>query len=378
MHSAHYKPKNILITGGAGFVLHRRQPRQARLLLQPPLLRTRQLAPDLPLCTRTSLSSRAPSRRVLTGPLSPQGNILSTELVSSILDRYNIDTIMHFAAQSHVDSSFGNSLEFTKNNVLGTHVLLECCRLRRISRFIHASTDEVYGESASNNLTCECSLLAPTNPYAASKAAAEQLVHAYFKSFKLPLLMTRSNNIYGPHQYPEKLIPKFICRLERNLQCCIHGNGSARRCFLYISDAVNAFDLVLHKGVAGHVYNIESKDELTVSDVATRLLSLYGLQARADRYILHTPDRLYNDMRYHIDGKKLQKLGFVQKISIDEGLRLTIQWYKNTNLNLVWQNVDSALHPHPIANDSKDQGNPRHRALPSPPVSAHTTSTINT
>src|SRR5437868_9684265 len=184
-----------------------------------------------------------------------------------LLSTYNIDTIMHFAAQSHVDNSFGNSIDFTKNNVLGTHVLLECAKNHNINRFIHISTDEVYGETAYTDGTVEESILQPTNPYAASKAAAEHLVLSYLRSFKFPVILTRSNNIYGPHQYPEKVIPKFISRLSKGLSCSLHGDGLSKRSFLYVQDVVNAYDTILHKGITGEIYNINSPLEITIKDL---------------------------------------------------------------------------------------------------------------
>jgi UDP-glucose 4,6-dehydratase len=185
---------------------------------------------------------------------------LSTDLVNFIIEEYKIDTIFHFAAQTHVDNSFGNSLTFTKNNVLGTHSLLECWRRyqKQIRRFIHVSTDEVYGENkepetrpsseskekASVEFEEANSMLLPTNPYAASKAAAELMVQSYMHSFKLPAIITRGNNVYGPRQYPEKLIPKFIYRLERKQKLCIHGKGSPRRSYLHVADAAEAYEKV--------------------------------------------------------------------------------------------------------------------------------------
>lgn len=246
-----------------------------------------------------------------------------------------------------IDNSFGNSITFTKNNVLGTHVLLECAKVHGIKRFLHVSTDEVYGETAYKDLTLETAILSPTNPYAASKAAAEHLVESYWKSFKLPLVITRSNNVYGPHQFPEKLIPKFICRLERDMSCCIHGAGSTRRSFLYIDDAVRAYDLVLHKGALGHVYNIEAGEELSVMEVTRQLLKVYGHENDESKWIETVPDRAFNDLRYHIDGQKLKDLGFEAHWTFADGLAATVKWYKSVNINEVWTNADHALSPHP-------------------------------
>jgi len=176
--------------------------------------------------------------------------------VNFLLQQYSIDAILHFAAQTHVDNSFGNSLNFTHSNVFGTHVLLESAKLfkHQVKRFIHVSTDEVYGESSIQKDSPgfdEKSALNPSNPYAATKAAAELLAKSYSQSFELPIIITRGNNVFGPRQYPEKLIPKFIHLLQQGKACTIHGNGQHRRSFVYVSDVAEAFDLILHKGQLG-------------------------------------------------------------------------------------------------------------------------------
>ena len=135
--------------------------------------------------------------------------------------------MIHFAAQSHVDLSFNNSLSFTETNVLGTHTLLECARVNDIKRFIHVSTDEVYGDVAIGNTANESTSLDPTNPYAFSKAAAELVVKSYIKNFNFPVIISRGNNVYGPGQFPEKVIPKFVLRLNKDMPCCLHGNGKS-------------------------------------------------------------------------------------------------------------------------------------------------------
>jgi dTDP-glucose 4,6-dehydratase len=228
-------------------------------------------------------------------------------------------------------------------------VLLECAKAHKIGRFIHVSTDEVYGETAYNDLTLEAAVLAPTNPYAASKAAAEHMVESYWKSFKLPLVITRCNNVFGPHQFPEKVIPKFISRLERGMPCCIHGAGTNRRSFLYVADAVRAYDLVLHKAALGHIYNIEAGEELSVMQVARALLKAYGLDKEEDKWLETVPDRAFNDLRYHIDGKKLKELGFEAQWTFEAGLAETIKWYKSININEVWVDAEHALSAHPKA-----------------------------
>ena len=178
-----------------------------------------------------------------------KGDLRSVDLLNHIFACEKIDVVLHFAAQSHVDNSFGNSFEFTKNNIEGTHVLLESVRLAgTVSRFVHVSTDEVYGESsfetdASN--TEHASLLAPTNPYSATKAGAEMLVMAYGRSYGLPYIITRGNNVYGPNQYPEKAIPKFAILAMKGKQIAMHGDGMATRSYMHVDEAASAFDVIV-------------------------------------------------------------------------------------------------------------------------------------
>jgi UDP-glucose 4,6-dehydratase len=202
-----FKPKNILVTGGAGFIashvviqLVKRFPEYKIVCFD-----------KIDYCS--SLSNLDSVKDCLNFKFI-KGNLLSADLINYVLEEENIDTILHAAAQTHVDNSFGNSFAFTENNVMGTHVLVECAKNRGIQRFIHVSTDEVYGSSYEEDPRhIESDALEPTNPYAATKAAAENIVKSYYRSFKLPVIITRGNNVYGPHQYPEKVIPKFVSRL---------------------------------------------------------------------------------------------------------------------------------------------------------------------
>ncbi|RLN53615.1 hypothetical protein BBJ28_00020864 [Nothophytophthora sp. Chile5] len=279
------------------------------------------------------------------------GSITGADLVGYILKTERIDTILHFAAQSHVDNSFGNSIEFSKTNILGTHVLLEAARLHGISRFIHVSTDEVYGEGHADSLAMtEDHVLEPTNPYAATKAGAEFLVKTYHRSFGLPTIITRSNNVYGPHQYPEKLIPKFINQILRDRPVTIHGDGLHTRNYLYISDVVAAFDLILHEGKIGEVYNIGGENELSNKEVAMDLLAVMKPQllgAEKAKMVTHVQDRPFNDHRYTIDASKIRRLGWQEKVSWRDGLRRTVKW--SCRYGHRFANVDHALEPHPIA-----------------------------
>ncbi|KAI9034477.1 hypothetical protein DFJ74DRAFT_21672 [Hyaloraphidium curvatum] len=273
-----------------------------------------------------------------------KGDITSVDLVLYVLQEKNVDTIIHFAAQSHVDNSFGDSFEFTKNNVVGTHVLLEAARLQNIKKMIHISTDEVYGEADSNLL--EEAVLQPTNPYSASKAAAEMLVKAYSKSFNLPVIITRSNNVYGPYQYPEKVIPKFVCLLKRGKKVCLHGNGSNSRRYIFASDVADAIDTILHKGQIGEIYNIGTDFEITNLELAKTLVSKFGYADKEEQYLEYVEDRAFNDRRYAVDSNKLEQLGWKPSISWEEGLDRTIAWYKKHS-DKWWGDIEHVLVPHP-------------------------------
>jgi dTDP-glucose 4,6-dehydratase len=277
------------------------------------------------------------------------GDITSPDLVRHIIQREKIDTILNFAAQTHVDNSFGNSYQFTHTNVYGTHVLLESAKAfqDQIRLFVHVSTDEVYGESSheSGATFDEKSALNPTNPYAATKAAAEFIVKAYHISFGLPTIITRGNNVFGPRQYPEKLIPKFISLLERKKHLCVHGDGSNKRSFIYVDDVARAFDVIIRKGKVGNIYNIGTEREQTVLDVTHALLKQYDRYDKRDELIDHVGDRPFNDARYFIDLSKLATLGWEPKVSFDEGVKMTIKWYREHPDH--WEDVESALVAHP-------------------------------
>ena len=277
-----------------------------------------------------------------------KGDICSPDLVSYVLKEEKIDTIMHFAAQTHVDNSFGNSFAFTNTNILGTHVLLESAKnCSTIKRFIHVSTDEVYGEGEDFETVPmqEEHVLEPTNPYAATKAGAEFLVKSYLRSFELPCIITRGNNVYGPHQYPEKLIPKFTNQILRNMPVTIHGNGLNTRNFLYVVDVARAFDTILHKGAVGHIYNIGGVNEKPNIEVAKHLIKVLGQEHREDELITYVPDRNFNDLRYTINCKKLHGLGWAEEMPWEEGIKNTVEWYKKHTSR--YANIENALVAHP-------------------------------
>ncbi len=257
-----------------------------------------------------------------------KGNTSNKDLVGNILKNYEIEYVINFAAQSHVQNSFNNSLQFTEDNIVGTHTLLECCRkYNKIKRFIHVSTDEVYGESEINE-ACkdETSILCPTNPYSASKAGAELLAQSYIHSYKMPIIITRGNNVYGPNQYPEKVIPKFIDQLKSDKKITIQGNGSHLRSFLHSYDTAMAFNIILEKGVIGEIYNIGSdpNTEISVLDLGKKLIKMIKNTDDYDAWIDYIEDRPFNDKRYFISNQKLKNLGWKITINFDEGLKKLI------------------------------------------------------
>jgi dTDP-glucose 4,6-dehydratase len=251
-----------------------------------------------------------------------EGNITSSELISHILKTHQIDTIIHFAAQSHVQHSFSDSLLYTKDNILGTHTLLEECRKHnKIKKFIHISTDEVYGSSMlEDDPKHEHSILCPTNPYAATKAGAELIAQSYYHSFQFPLIITRGNNVYGENQYPEKVIPRFLQLRKDGKKLTIQGDGSNLRSFLHINDVISALELILYQGKIGEIYNIGSDEEISIQEVAKMILKYEDSNIDIENQIEYIEDRPFNDTRYYVTNDKLKLLGWEQKISFKDGL----------------------------------------------------------
>jgi dTDP-glucose 4,6-dehydratase len=255
-----------------------------------------------------------------------KGNLCDNELMDKILKQYNVTHVIHYAAQSHVQNSFEDSIKFTHDNILGTHTLLEACRrYKKIEKFIHVSTDEVYGESMNSideKHKTEHSILCPTNPYAATKAGAELIAQSYSHSYKMPIIITRGNNVYGQNQYPEKLIPRFVKLLKENKKVTIQGDGSSVRAFLHAYDTAKAFDFILEKGKIGEIYNIGCDEgmEYSVLEVAKILIKLIKNTDNYNEWIEYIPDRPYNDQRYYISNQKLKDLGWSIEIDLMSGL----------------------------------------------------------
>ena len=258
-----------------------------------------------------------------------EGNLQSFDLLKHIFQTNKITHIIHFAAQSHVQNSFDDSLNYTKDNIVGTHNLLEINRLYNpyIKKLIHVSTDEVYGESMlDENHKTENSILCPTNPYAATKAAAELLTQSYIHSFNLPIIITRGNNVYGPNQYPEKLIPKFIKQLYNNEKVTIQGDGYCVRSFMHSIDTSTAFENILLKGKIGEIYNIGCDEgmEYSVMDIAKILIKKIKKTEDYNKWIEYIKDRPFNDKRYYISNQKIKNLGWNVTIKLDDGINCII------------------------------------------------------
>ncbi|HZH62535.1 MAG TPA: dTDP-glucose 4,6-dehydratase, partial [Metabacillus sp.] len=246
--------------------------------------------------------------------------------IFSLFENMKFDYAVHFAAESHVDRSIRNPGIFVQTNVVGTQVLLDAAKQNGIKKFIHISTDEVYGELDFNSTTffTEATPIKPNSPYSASKASSDLLVRAYHETFKLPINIIRCSNNYGPFQYPEKLIPLSILRLLNNQKVQIYGDGKNIRDWLYVSDHCSAIDLVLHKGVNGEVYNVGGRCERTNLEVVKTIIHTLG---KSEKFIEFVPDRLGHDKRYAIDPAKVEELGWKPATTFESGISKTISWY---------------------------------------------------
>jgi dTDP-glucose 4,6-dehydratase len=251
------------------------------------------------------------------------GNLQSLDLLTYIFKTNAITHVVHFAAQSHVQTSFTDALTYTKDNIIGTHNLLETARLHcpTLEKFIHVSTDEVYGENENADIKTEKSILCPTNPYAATKASAELLAQAYYHSFKIPIIITRGNNVYGPNQYPEKVIPKFIKQLTDGVKITMQ-NGDCKRAFLHAYDTATAFSTILERGKVGEIYNIgcDENMEYSILEVAKLLIKKIKNSDNYGEYIEYIEDRPFNDQRYYISNSKLKALGWKITIDFEKGI----------------------------------------------------------
>ncbi|WP_048149008.1 dTDP-glucose 4,6-dehydratase [Methanolacinia paynteri] len=252
-----------------------------------------------------------------------QGDICDFDLVSSVISKYNIDTIVHFAAESHVDRSIDGGYEFVKTNVLGTFTMLDAALKNGIKRFIHISTDEVYGSTPDKPFE-EIDILNPSSPYSSSKAGSDLLALSFFTTHKLPVIVTRCTNNYGPYQYPEKLIPFFVSNLMEGKKVPVYGTGKNIRDWLYVIDHCRAIDFVLHNGIPGEIYNIGGGEEKTNLEITYKILELLG---KDESMIEYVEDRKGHDFRYSLDFGKLRSMGWEPEYSFDDAIEETVNWY---------------------------------------------------
>jgi dTDP-glucose 4,6-dehydratase len=258
------------------------------------------------------------------------GDICDRELVKKLFIQYDFSYVVHFAAESHVDRSITGPEQFVLTNVLGTQVLLQAAKNHWGSktsdkRFLHVSTDEVYGSLGPTGFFTEQTPLSPNSPYSASKAGSDLLVRSYFETFAFPALMTRCSNNYGAYQYPEKLIPLIITNALRDIPLPVYGDGMNVRDWLFVKDHCSAIATVLHKGTPGKVYNIGGNNEWHNIDIVKLICSELG---KPESLITYVKDRLGHDRRYAIDASFIKaELGWSPSVTFEQGIRQTIQWY---------------------------------------------------
>ncbi len=309
--------KNLLITGAAGFIgsnfVH-------HMLAKYPGYK-------LVVFDKLTYAGRRENLKAAEG--NPQfafvrGDICDRVAVDAAIREHGIDTIVHFAAESHVDQSIHSPMVFTEANVTGTHVLLEAARQNKLERFHHISTDEVYGAIPAPNRSKEGDPFEPRSPYSASKAAAEHIVYAYFVTYGLATTITRGSNNIGPFHYPEKAVPLFTTNAIDNLPLPIYGDGKQMRDYQYVGDHCEGIDLVLHKGVLGEAYNVGTGVETYNIDMAHKILAILG---KPESLITHVADRVGHDRRYALDVSKLKALGWVPANTFDQALEKTVRWF---------------------------------------------------
>lgn len=323
--------KTILVTGGAGFIgsnfiIHMLKHYDYHIINLDAL---------------TYAGDLAYLKEVESSPCYTfiKGDIRDRKLVDQLFQKNEIDTVVNFAAESHVDRSIEEPEVFITTNVLGTQVLLDTAKKywkvepdNKYSRsykagvkFLQISTDEVYGTLGKEGLFTELTPLAPNSPYSASKASADMMVRAYHETFGLPINITRCSNNYGPHQHTEKLIPLMISRCKLGLELPVYGDGMQIRDWLYVEDHCRAIDAVLHKGKDGEVYNIGGNNEKANIDIVKWIIKALDQSEELIRYV---QDRPGHDRRYAIDNTKIKtQLGWQPVYTFEEGLKRTLQWY---------------------------------------------------
>ena len=256
-----------------------------------------------------------------------EGNIRDASLVDALFATYKPDVVVHFAAETHVDRSITGPQIFLETNVMGTGVLLDTCLRYGIWRFHHVSTDEVYGALPLEGGVrfTEQSPLQPTSPYAASKASSDLLALSYYKTYGLPVTISRCSNNYGTHQYPEKLIPLMIQKALQGESLPVYGDGSNIRDWIHVLDHCRAIDCILYKGRVGEVYNVGAREEISNIDLVKRILTVLG---KLYELITYVEDRLGHDLRYAVDSSKVQRLGWKPEYTMEDTLTGIVEWYR--------------------------------------------------
>ena len=309
--------KTILVTGGAGFI----GSNFIKYMLGK--------YPDYKIINLDCLTYAGDKKNLSSVANNPnynfiKGDIANNKLVDKIV-KGGIDYIVNFAAESHVDRSITDPQIFVMTNIAGTQVLLESARKYGVNKFVQISTDEVYGSLLNTGYFTESSTLSPSSPYSASKTSADLLALAYYKTYNLPVTITRCSNNYGPYQLPEKLIPRMICNAYQDKLLPVYGQGTNVRDWIHVEDHCLGIDLALHNGKNGEVYNIGANSEMTNIGIVKLILNILD---KSESLITYVEDRKGHDFRYAIDSTKIKNyLGFVSKHDFDSGLRETVDWY---------------------------------------------------
>jgi dTDP-glucose 4,6-dehydratase len=308
----------LLVTGGAGFI----GSNYVRMLLDGSLVGVSKLI----ILDKLTYSGNKSNLKGLNQSDYEfvQGDICDSDLVSKLTKK--VDSVVNFAAESHVDRSIDSSKEFFQTNVIGTHTLLEAARRNNLGTFIQISTDEVYG-SITEGSWDESFPLLPNSPYAASKASGDLISQAFFRTYGIDVRITRCSNNYGPYQFPEKVIPLFITNLLKNKKVPLYGDGLNVRDWLHVTDHCRGIHLVLTKGKAGDIFNIGGGRELSNIELTRVILSAMGA---GEENIEKVTDRLGHDFRYSLNIERIEReLGYKPEINFDLGISQTIEWYKN-------------------------------------------------
>jgi dTDP-glucose 4,6-dehydratase len=307
--------RRFLVTGGAGFI----GSNFIRHVLEH---EPRSTVTNLDALTYAGVEATATELGSFDRHNFILGDIRDVDLVDRLMADHDI--VVHFAAESHVDRSIESPALFLDTNVLGTWNLVDAARRHKVGKFVHVSTDEVYG-SIEDGFATEDTLLEPSSPYSASKAASDLVARSYAVTFDYPVIVTRCTNNYGPYQFPEKMIPLFVTNILDGIRVPLYGHGRNERDWLFVEDHCSAIDLLVDAGEPGEIYNIGANAQLSNLDVTHRILELLG---RDESWVEHVADRPGHDFRYAVDSSKLRKLGWSPTHPFDVHLEETVRWYQ--------------------------------------------------